>query len=47
MRLADLEIIKILGAGGSGRAYLARNRLTLELLALKILFKAERSPAQL
>lgn len=44
---ADFDILKLIGTGGTSRVYLARDKLSLRLVALKSISKAYRSDAQL
>lgn len=44
---ADFDILKLIGIGGTSRVYLARDKLSLRLVALKSISKAYRSDAQL
>ncbi|KAL1695547.1 kinase-like domain-containing protein [Schizophyllum commune] len=45
--IGDLDILKLLGTGRTGKVFLARHRATDQLLALKIIPKASLSPKEL
>jgi len=47
MKLADFDILKLLGFGGSGKVYLVRDKLTSELLALKVITKQCHTPTSI
>jgi serine/threonine protein kinase len=45
--LADFDILKLLGTGGTSRVYLARDKRTGNLVALKVISKIGRNEVQL
>jgi serine/threonine protein kinase len=45
--LADFDILKLLGTGGTARVYLARDKRTENLVALKVISKTGRNKAKL
>jgi hypothetical protein len=45
--LHDFDILKLLGTGGTGRVYLARDSFTFRLVAIKIISKKNRDQDQL
>ena len=45
--IGDLDILKLLGTGRTGKVFLARHRATDQLLSLKIIPKASLSPKEL
>ncbi|KAL1741391.1 kinase-like domain-containing protein [Schizophyllum fasciatum] len=47
LHIDDLEILKLLGAGRTGKVFLARHRRTNQLLALKVIPKATLTPKDL
>ncbi|KAF8889279.1 kinase-like domain-containing protein [Infundibulicybe gibba] len=43
MKLDDLDVLKLIGAGGSGKVYLVKHKITGGLYALKVIPKVRRS----